>query len=358
MSSKPHDDSGNGGENRTDETEIEDRVDAQELLELYLSDKRPEMNGATARSHKSRLSFFVDWFQQTDYEYVDELDRTDILRFKQWRFTDHAKITISTQLDTLRQLLKWSERNGLVVEDIHVAAESPDTDDDDDISDRYVQPQDVQDALGYLKQYEWGQRQTVVLALIWETAMRRSAVRALDVDDWNRPDGDGKGYLTIRNRPETGTRLKNGGKSERDVAVRAEIADIIDAWIDGPRPVVTDDHGRSPLITTQNGRISEGCIQTDVYDALKPQKIGRECSCNPVEGTCYANGKSDAYACEDSEGPHAVRKAAITYHLDNGWPIELISDRANCGAKTINKHYDKADDHQQMKRREEFLDNL
>jgi hypothetical protein len=78
------------------------------------------------------------------------------------------------------------------------------------------------------------------------------------------------------------------------VAVRAEIADIIDAWIDGSRLVVTDDHGRKPLIIIRNGRISEGCIQTDVYDALKPQRIGRECSCNPTERTCQPDGKADA----------------------------------------------------------------
>lgn len=375
MSSKSTNDGDpNGGENTTADG-VDDRVTAQELLDLYLQDQRPDMNGSTARSHRSRLSFWVEWFEdETDYKYVDEINRTDILQFKQWRFVTeedakdddndlteddiHATITISTQMDTLRRLLHWGERYDLLEDDLHVAAESPDTDDSDDIAHRYVDPQHVKDALDYLQTYEWGQRQTVVLALCWETAMRRSAVVALDVEDWNRPDDGDKGYLTIRSRPEQGTRLKNDDGGERDVAVRAEIADIIDAWIDGPRPVVTDDHGREPLITTQHGRISEGCVQTDIYDALKPERIGEECSCEPTDGTCHANGKSDAYRCEDSEGPHAVRSTSITYHLNQGWPLQYVSDRADCSEKTIRKHYDEATQQEQMERREEFLDNL
>ena len=360
MSSKPSDNSTNGGEKNTKTINVENRVEAQELLDLYLSDREKEMNGSTERSHRSRLSFFVEWFQvETDYEYVDEISRTDILRFKKWRFDDHATITISTQMDTLRQLLQWAERNGLVAEDLHVAAESPDTDDSDDIAHRHVPPQRVKDALDYLNKYEFGQRQTVVLALVWETAMRRSSVVAIDLDDWHRDDDDEKGYLTLRNRPEQGTRLKNGGGGERDVAVRAEIADIIDAWIGGPRPEVKDDYGRDPLITTTQGRVSQGCVQTDAYDAIKPTRIGEECSCDPSGNrSCCANGKSDAYRCEDSEGPHAVRSTSITHHLNQGWPIQYVSDRADCSEKVIKKHYDEATQQEQMERREDFLDKL
>lgn len=374
MSSKSNNGDPNGGEN-TKTTEVNDRVTAQELLDLYLDDQRASMSGQTPRSHRSRLGFFVDWVEdETDYDYVDEISRTDILRFKNWRFVNrsdvedsdelteddiHATTTVSTQMDTLRRLLRWAERNGLVAEDLHVAAESPDTDDSDDIAHRYVNPQHVKDALDYLTTYEWGQRQTVVLALCWETAMRRSAVRALDVQDWHRDDDESKGRLRLRSRPDTDTRLKNDDKGERDVAVRAEIADIIDAWIDGPRPDVTDDYGRDPLITTQHGRVSEGCIQTDIYDALRPERIGQECSCQPDgQATCHASVKNDAYLCEDSEGPHAVRSTSITYHLNSGWPIEYVSDRADCGTKTIRKHYDEASNQEQMQRREDLLDKL
>ena len=156
MSGKPHNGKPNGGGNNTKTTNISNRVDAQQLLDLYLSDRKTGMNGRTPRSHRSRLSFFVEWFQdETNYQYVDELDRTDILRFSDWRFDDHAPITVKTQMDTLRQLLRWGEKKGFLVEDIHVAAESPTTDDDDDVaSDRYVEPEHVQDSLNYFKKYE------------------------------------------------------------------------------------------------------------------------------------------------------------------------------------------------------------
>lgn len=368
MSSKRNGNTSNRGESETKTSNIEDRVSAEELLELYLEDRRSSMNGQTPRSHRSRLSFWVEWFEsETEYNYVDEISRTDILRFKKWRFVTeedvresddltendiHATTTVKTQMDTLRRLLSWAETHGLVAEDIHIAAESPDTDDDDDIAHRYVDPDRLQEHLEWLRTYEWGQRQTVVLAIIWETAMRRSAVRALDVSDWNSDEQ----VLHVRNREEEATRLKNGGKGERDVAVTDRTAELIDAWIEGPRPNETDENGREPLITTTQGRVSGGCIQTDVYDALRPRRIREECSC---EGSgCKASGKSNAYLCEDTEGPHAVRATSITYHLNQGWPIEYVSDRADCSKKVIEKHYDEATETEKMERRRDFVDEL
>lgn len=101
--------------------------------------------------------------------------------------------------------------------------------------------------------------------------------------------------------------------------------------------------------------MSGGCIQTDVYDALRPARVGEECSCN---GRCNANGKNDAYVCEDSGGPHAVRATSITYHLNQGWPIEYVSDGADCSEKVIEKHYDEATETEKMERRRDFVDDL
>lgn len=357
MSSKPHDDSGNGGDNQPNqETDIDDGVDAQELLDLYLGEKESGMKGQTRRSHKSRLSFFVEWFEdETDYATVDEVSRKDILKFKQWRFTDHAVMTVKTQMDTLRQLLVFAENNGLMQQDVHVAAESPKTEDEDDVAHRAVDPDRVKRILDYLHKYEYGQRKTVELGLAWETAMRRSSLQALDIGDFNAEEG----YISVQNRPEQGTRLKNGSDGERYIALRDETIELIQAWIDGPRPDVTDEYGRRPLFATENGRISEGCLQMDIYQVLKPSYIGEECSCNPANGEdCHSPIKSDSYECEDSEGPHAIRSTAITYHLNQGWPIDRVSDRVNCKPKTIRKHYDEASKHEQMERRSDLLDKL
>lgn len=46
----------------------------------------------------------------------------------------------------------------LLPDDLHIAAESPDTDDDDDIAHRYVDPDRLHKHLNWLKKYEWGQR--------------------------------------------------------------------------------------------------------------------------------------------------------------------------------------------------------
>ncbi|ERG91274.1 MAG: hypothetical protein J07HQW1_01308 [Haloquadratum walsbyi J07HQW1] len=61
-------------------------------------------------------------------------------------------------MDTLRSLLYWGETKGLLPDDLHIAAESPDTDDDDDIAHRYVDPDRLHKHLNWLKKYEWGQR--------------------------------------------------------------------------------------------------------------------------------------------------------------------------------------------------------
>ena len=185
----------------------------------------------------------------------------------------------------------------------------------------------------------------MVLSLIWETAMRRSFVRSLDLSDW---DSDQQ-VLHIRNRTDQGTRLKNGSKGGRDVAITDETAELIDAWIEGPRPDKTDEYGREPLTTTSNGRISGGCVQTDVYDVLRPMRIRDECSCG--SDGCDANGKTDAYKCAGTEGSHTIRASSITYHLNQGWSIEHVSDRADCSKRTLRSITTRL-------QRREFLDKL
>ncbi|MCW8172751.1 hypothetical protein D8S78_12575 [Natrialba swarupiae] len=70
-----------------------------------------------------------------------------------------------------------------------------------------------------------------------------------------------------------------------------------------------------------------------------------------MPATCANN----AYACEDSVSPHTVRSASITYHLDQGWLIDLVADRADNTADVIKKHYDAANEEEQAQRRKEFM---
>jgi integrase len=370
MSSKSTNDGDpNGGGNNQANNDDDDnsKVTAQQALDHYLDDKSAEYSSSTIRSHKSRLGYLVQWFsEETDYQWLSELRRADVLDYKQWRFVTprdvqnddeltqddaHSIVTIKTQMDTVRGFLHWAQAKGLAQQDIHVSAESPDIENGANVATRFVDPQRVKQALEYLREYEWGQRQTVVLQLAWETAMRRGTIRGLDVDDWH-PDEQ---YIEVRHRPPE-TPLKNKEKGERDVAVSDETASLIDAWVSGPRPDETDEQGREPLITTEHGRVSTGCVQTDVYDALRPARIGNDCGCDG-DG-CNANGKGDAYKCVGSAGPHAVRSTSITHHLNQGWPIDYLSDRVNCSAKVIEKHYDEATETEKMERRRDFVDDL
>lgn len=71
---------------------------------------------------------------------------------------------------------------------------------------------------------------------------------------------------TTRSRAVTRKTIKNKERSERDVLITSEVADIVRDYRETNRKDVTDDHDREPLLTSKSGRIVETTIPVRLHD--------------------------------------------------------------------------------------------
>jgi len=95
----------------------------------------------------------------------------------------------------------------------------------------------------------------VTSLLIWHAVLRRGAIDALDVGDYDAEEMS----PDVRHRPETGTPIKNkfDGDGERFIALSAEACSVLDAWLANRRPDTVDEYGRTPSSPLRRaGRIS------------------------------------------------------------------------------------------------------
>jgi site-specific recombinase XerD len=333
------------------------RIDEQ-LIE-YLDEREADGTADwTIRSHRNRLSKFVGWCEGEGVEFLDELEPTHIRGFKQWRQeTLNSKSSVKTQMDTLRVFVKWCEDYNLLPGEFHKSVRSPSLEYGENVRDESISTGRCERIMERLESYHYASREHVVFALAFHGTLRRGSIHSLDVSDVQR----GEGRLRLRHRPSDGTRLKNKIRSERVINVSDEVMGLLCDWIDDQRPEVTDEEGREPLVSTKSGRAHLNTIASDIYYVSKPAFVGEDCGCereDEDEGWCESSNRTDAYKCESSVSPHTVRGAAITHHLDEGWLIDMVADRADNSADVIREHYDNADEDEQAERRAEFMDLL
>lgn len=188
----------------------------------------------------------------------------------------------------------------------------------------------------HLHKYEYASMPHVLFALLWDTGFRLGTVRALDVGDYH-PD---EMYVEIHHRPETDTPLKNQEKAEREVNLHEWVCHTLDDYLADRRPDVTDDHGRRPLLATRNGRAGQTTLRKRIRCLTRPCEYTGECPHGRDIPTCEATAYAKAAECPGSVPPHALRRSAITYWLNEGHSKELVSDRMNVSKKILDKHYD------------------
>jgi integrase len=179
-------------------------------------------------------------------------------------------------------------------------------------------------------------------------------LRSLDLGDW---DSEGL-LLHVRHQPESETPLKNGTEAERAIAVGEHYAEVIDDYVRINRDDVRDEYGREPLVTTQQGRISNGTIRETVYRVTRPCIVGRECPHGRDESECEALESYQSSKCPSSRSPHTIRRGAITRMLRKGVPEEVVSDRSNATPDVLEQHYDQRSERERAERRREFLDDV
>jgi integrase len=142
--------------------------------------------------------------------------------------------------------------------------------------------------LGYMQKFEYSSRNHVLLELLWHTAVRTGSLRALDVED-NYPEEQ---YLEVLHRPDTETPLKNKSNGERLIALSDHLCSVLDDWISTKRKDVTDEYGRSPLLS-------------------KPCIYGDGCPHDRDLDECEARRSAHKHDCPSSRSPHAIRAVQL-----------------------------------------------
>lgn len=213
-----------------------------------------------------------------------------------------------------------------------------------------LEPDRAPDIINHLKIIKYASRPHVICVLLWRTAMRLGALRALDVGDFHPDDR----CLELRHRPESETPLKNGLDAERFVAVGPYYVKVINDYIEHTRDPVTDEYGRQPLITSSQGRLTAVPIRRTVYRWTQPCEIG-DCPHDKEPATCEWRHRDYLSGCPSSRSPHGVRRGALTRMLQEGVPEEIVSDRANVSGDVLEQHYDQRTERGKMEVRREFL---
>ncbi|MFB6078252.1 MAG: site-specific integrase [Halarchaeum sp.] len=121
-----------------------------EAVQMYLADKQSDSAEATVRSHRSRLGHFLDWCDENGIENLNELSGRDLHRYKLWRQEDINKVTLKTQLDTLRVFIRFCESIDGVRPDLSQAVKSPKLEDGDNQREVIVEQDQAEQILDYL----------------------------------------------------------------------------------------------------------------------------------------------------------------------------------------------------------------
>jgi len=216
---------------------------------------------------------------------------------------------------------------------------------EDQQRDEMLSAERAEEILTHLSDFYYASRKHVLVALLWETGIRIGAARALDVQDVSLENQ----HLQLVHRPDTGTALKNKTSGERLVAFSDDLAQVLKDYLENTRRNVIDDHGREPLLSSQQGRLARSSMRRYVYIITAPCFLGKDCP-DCVESTDVK--------CPEAVSPHAIRRGSITHFLTNDVPVQVVSDRMDVSRDVLDKHYDRRSEEVKLEQRRGYLDHI
>ncbi|RDZ61520.1 integrase [Haloferax sp. Atlit-12N] len=332
-------------------------IEPGEAKEWYLENRRGEIADATYQAHKYRLSPFVEWCDGEGIDNLNHVSGRHFHKYKKWRREkgDCKKVTMATQLSTLKVFIKFCESIDAVQQGMSEYIDPPTMKNKEDVNDDFVDAETAETILRYNRKYNYSHRGHVIFELLWHTGMRNGALRSLDVGDFHPDDR----ALEVQHRPDEDTPLKNGKEGERVVSLKPKVNEIVQDYVEHHRIPKEDEYGREPLLTTRQGRISKGAIRSACYRATRPCKYGLGCPHDRDPETCdAANSYHAASKCPSSHASHSLRKGAITHARRMDIPIDAVSERMDVSADVLKKHYDKRTKKQEMETRRGYFDNI
>ncbi|MFQ3320669.1 MAG: integrase [Natronomonas sp.] len=139
-------------------------------------------------------------------------------------------------MKTLRKFFRYCEKPEWAPENLSKKVPIPNIDPEDESRDTIIRQDRVDTILEYLEKFEYATLQHCMWLVLGRTGCRISGFRALNLCDYDPNEETGKAALKFRSRKETGTRLKNGARSERDVEIDADVREVIDDYIEHNGP--------------------------------------------------------------------------------------------------------------------------
>lgn len=276
---------------------------------------------------------------------LTKLTGRDFHRYRQWRGEQVRIVTLNGELQTLRVFLEFAADIDAVEPGLRERVRMPEVDpEEEEAADELLETDRQTAILDHLEKFAYASRTHVVMAVLSHTSIRLGSLRAFDVDDFDRDEP----CLDLRHRPDTGTPLKNGYAARRAIALGDYYREVVADYVKHNRDSVTDEHGREPLITSRQGRLNETSIRTDVYQATRPCEIGK-CPHDRDPATCEAMEYGQESKCPSSRSPRGVRRGAITKHLRNEIPEEVVTERMNVSPEVLDQHYDERTEREKMR---------
>lgn len=336
-------------------------ITPEEAVEMYEADRKQELRKSSLTTHRSALRFFKRWCLIQDLENLNNLTGRKLHRYRIWRREEAPtktdvlrKQSEQTQQKVLRQFIRYCEQIDAVPVGLHAKVRIPSIPDDEVARSDTVGPDQAQEILKWLSDYEYASLEHVVWLLLADTGTRIGTIVSLDVDDYF-PQQEPP-YIRVRHRPETGTKLKNGENGERLVALSDPVCRVIDDYLEHQQPDVTDDHSREPLLATSHGRVSKSTVRKYVYKWTRPCVVGNGCPHGRDAESCEAASASSASKCPSSRSPHAIRRGYITHQLSAGVETSFIGGRCDVTNEVLEEHYDGRDERDKMEVRRRELD--
>lgn len=332
------------------------RIGLDEATEMFLDDKRIERAWKTYGKYESVLNVFSEWYEKAGVESLADLDGGDLHKFKQYcrHERNNEEVSLNGTMAFLRVFIAFCEEIEAVRDGLADKVPVPEVDDEEEVSDEMPVDKHMEKTLEYYREYESVSRIRIELELAAEGLLRLGAMRAIDEDDH---DAD-KQTIKLRHRPEDntepGTPLKNKEASERIINISERLNDAVQKYKE-KRDSVEDKYGRKPLLVTDDGRVGESTVRRDFYKALRPCKRNQKCPHDKEPDECAWTKAKQASKCPSSYSPHPIRRWGIVDHLEQGVPIEKVSERADVSVPVLKKHYDPFSEKRAQQDREETL---
>jgi len=316
-----------------------DEATLQELYERFLS-RRQDRSPTTYSQYKRTIPTFITFAEANGSdsprdlttglvdEYVDRLQATH-----------EADATVLTYTKNVRSWLHWLSKRGRCRESIYRILDQDELGLSPTARDEALPADEATIILSRLQQQRRGSLMHALIELLWNAGPRIGGIHSLDRQDFDPASNE----IRLRNRPERGTRLKNGdtddgtaGDGERNIILDDRTVTALQLYLQYERPDVTDEFDREPLFATQFGRASRSTLRRKIYEATSCRWVPNSNSTNSCDGNC----NPDSNVCPSSYYPHAIRRGAIVNHLSGGLPPHIASERFDVSVPTIKRHYD------------------